>query len=180
MLRDKLNKRTIFDILKIEPTLMFLLLFLAFIGLAVLYSASGQSVDMLLRQVIRLSFAFLVLLIVAQISPQYLKLISPWVYLAGIVMLLLVLLIGDVSKGAQRWLNLYFFKLQPSEWMKIAIPMILAWYVHNKQFPLKILHFLVTLILIVIPVVLIFKQPDLGTAILVASSGLFVIFLFGG
>ncbi|RLA08194.1 MAG: rod shape-determining protein RodA [Gammaproteobacteria bacterium] len=179
MLKDRLYKRTFFDIIKIDPTLMLFLLILSAVGLMVLYSASGQSSDTMIRQTTRLLFSFTILLVVAQISPQYLKLISPWVFIIGIIMLILVLLVGDISKGAQRWLNIYFFRLQPSEWMKIALPMAISWYLHDKPHPLKLSHFLVAMLIILLPVILIFYQPDLGTAILVGISGLFVIFLAG-
>lgn len=165
--------------LHIDPVLLAGLLLLMAAGLAILYSASDGSVEIVQRQVIRLALAFAVMFIVAQIPQHQLYLWAPWFFALGIVLLVLVLLAGDVGKGAQRWLNLYVIRFQPSEMMKLVTPMMLAWYLCEKPFPPKVSALLVSLILVVLPTALIAKQPDLGTALLVATAGFFVVF-FGG
>lgn len=165
--------------LHIDPVLLAGLLLLMAAGLAILYSASDGSVEIVQRQVIRLALAFVVMFIVAQIPQHQLYLWAPWFFALGIVLLVMVLLAGDVGKGAQRWLNLYVIRFQPSEMMKLVTPMMLAWYLCEKPFPPKVSALLVSLVLVVLPTALIAKQPDLGTALLVATAGFFVVF-FGG
>lgn len=149
------------------------------IALVVLYSASGQELDVLIRQSLRLLLAMGIMLAVAYVHPRFLYNITPILYMVAIVMLVLVLLIGKTSMGAQRWLDLGIVRFQPSELMKIATPMMLAWYLARYAPPPSFKSFLVACALILLPVLLIAKQPDLGTAILVGSSGAAVIFLSG-
>jgi rod shape determining protein RodA len=160
------------------PLLVGLLLLCGF-GLVVLYSASGQDLGQVWRQVVRLGVALLVMLGVAQINPIALRRWSPWIYVAGILMLIAVLAFGDVGKGAQRWLDLGVVRFQPSELVKLAVPLMIAWYLAEKRLPPGWRRLLVAALLIVVPVLLIAKQPDLGTAVLVASAGVFVLFLAG-
>jgi rod shape determining protein RodA len=160
------------------PLLVGLLLLCGF-GLVVLYSASGQDLGQVWRQVVRLGVALLVMLGVAQINPIALRRWSPWIYVAGILMLIAVLAFGDVGKGAQRWLDLGVVRFQPSELVKLAVPLMIAWYLAEKRLPPGWRRLLVAAVLIVVPVLLIAKQPDLGTAVLVASAGVFVLFLAG-
>ena len=160
------------------PLLIGLLLLCGF-GLIVLYSATGQDMGQINRQMIRLGLAFLAMLVVAQIHPASLKRWSPWLYLIGIGLLAAVLLFGQIGKGAQRWLDLGFFRFQPSEMVKLAVPMMIAWFLAEKPLPPDWKRLLISLILIIIPVVLIFKQPDLGTSLLVGSAGVFALFLAG-
>jgi rod shape determining protein RodA len=148
-------------------------------GLGILYSAADGSVDLINRQIVRLAIAFVVMFIVAQIPQQQLYLWAPWLFAAGIILLILVLVAGDVGKGAQRWLNLYVIRFQPSEMMKLVTPMMIAWYLCEKPFPPKITSLLISLGLVILPTMLIARQPDLGTALLVAAAGFFVVF-FGG
>jgi len=148
-------------------------------GLIVLYSASGQDVGQIERQAIRLGIAFMGMLFIAQIHPTTLKRWSPWLYLLGIALLLGVMFFGQMGKGAQRWLDLGLFRFQPSEMVKIAVPMMIAWFFADKALPPTWKHLLISLILIIIPVFLIFQQPDLGTSLLVASAGIFALFLAG-
>jgi rod shape determining protein RodA len=155
------------------------LLLLSAVGLVVLYSASGQSTDMILRQVIRLAAGFGVLLVVAQIPPQHLARWTPWLYGIGMALLLAVLVIGEVGKGAQRWLDFGLLRFQPSELMKVAVPMMVAHYLAENPLPPSHRSLAAASLMIVIPTYLIARQPDLGTALLVASSGLFVL-LFSG
>ncbi|MCK4834046.1 MAG: rod shape-determining protein RodA [Gammaproteobacteria bacterium] len=165
--------------LHIDPVLLTGLLLLMAAGLGVLYSASDGSVDIVQRQVIRLSIAFAVMFFVAQIPPHTLYLWAPWFFAFGIILLILVLLAGDVGKGAQRWLNLYVIRFQPSEMMKLVTPMMLAWYLCKKPFPPRVGSLFISLLLVIIPTMLIARQPDLGTSLLVAAAGFFVVF-FGG
>ena len=160
------------------PLLAGLLLLCGF-GLIVLYSASGQDLGQVWRQVVRLGVALLVMLGVAQINPIALRRWSPWIYGAGILMLFAVLAFGDVGKGAQRWLDLGVVRFQPSELVKLAVPLMIAWYLAEKRLPPGWRRLLIAAVMIVVPVLLIAKQPDLGTAVLVASAGVFVLFLAG-
>lgn len=155
------------------------LVVLMLVGLVVLYSASGQDWDVMFRQIIRLSLALTVMLLIAQIPPHHLEFWTPWVFGLGLVFLVGVLLFGDVGKGAQRWLDLGFFRFQPSEMMKIAVPMMVAWFLSEKSLPPRFLRLLATLALIFIPMLLIAKQPDLGTALLVGSAGAFALLFTG-
>jgi rod shape determining protein RodA len=163
----------------LDMPLLTLLMVLCGFGLLVLYSASDQSVATIERQVLRLLVAFGIMIAVAQVHPANVSRWSPWFFLVGVLLLVAVLLVGDIGKGAQRWLNLGFMRFQPSEMLKLAVPLMLAWYLHNKTLPPNLLQTLVLLTITMLPVALIAKQPDLGTALLVASSGIFVIFLSG-
>ena len=167
------------DFIHLDLPLLIGLLLLCGFGLAILYSASGQDMGQIQRQLIRLGLAFLVMLVVAQIHPATLKRWSPWLYLVGLTLLMAVLVFGQMGKGAQRWLDLGFFRFQPSEMVKLAVPMMIAWFLAEKPLPPDWKRLLISLILIIIPVLLIFKQPDLGTSLLVASAGIFALFLAG-
>ncbi len=155
------------------------LVVLSTLGLIILYSAGGQEMDVVLRQALRLGLGFLVIFVLAQIPPHHMQVWTPWLFTVGLGLLIAVLLIGDIGKGAQRWLDFGIIRFQPSEMMKIAVPMMVAWYLTEKPLPPKIVHVLITLLIIIIPALLIAKQPDLGTALLVASAGIFAIFLAG-
>jgi rod shape determining protein RodA len=165
--------------LKLDGPLLAALALIAAFGLAVLWSASSQDSGLLWRQVVRLGIGFVVLVAVAQIPPKVLRLWSPWLFLAGLALLFAVLVAGDFGKGAQRWLDLGFVRFQPSEIMKLAVPMMAAWYLHNRPLPPRFRELCMLLVLVIVPAVLIVQQPDLGTALLVASSGLLVILLGG-
>ena len=159
------------------PLLIGLLLICGF-GLFVLYSAVGESNRLLTNQVIRLGVAFVAMFIVAQLPPDFLRRWTPWGYLAGLVLLVLVLTKGDVGQGARRWLDIGI-RFQPSEAMKLAVPMMAAWYLHDRSIPPRASHLLVLAVIIVVPSLLIARQPDLGTALLIAASGVIVIILAG-
>jgi rod shape determining protein RodA len=155
------------------------LLLLSGYGLVILYSATGQDLHQVEKQALRLLIAFGAMFFLAQIPPQTLRRWSPWLYAIGVALLLAVLVMGVMGKGAQRWLDLGFMRFQPSELVKLAAPMMLAWFLSSKPLPPNWKQIFFSLILLAVPVLLIAKQPDLGTAILVASSGLFVLFLAG-
>jgi rod shape determining protein RodA len=159
------------------PLLGGLLLICAF-GLFVLYSATGENSRLLINQAVRLGVALVAMLIVAQLPPDFLRRWTPWGYLAGLVLLVLVLTKGDVVQGARRWLDIGV-RFQPSEAMKLAVPMMTAWFLHDRQIPPKFGHLAIIAVLIAIPTFMIAKQPDLGTALLIAASGIIVIILAG-
>ena len=167
------------DFIHLDLPLLVGLLLLCGFGLIVLYSASGQDLGQVQRQLVRLGFAFGIMVAVAQIHPSTLKRWSPWLYLVGIGLLVAVLVFGHIGKGAQRWLNLGFIRFQPSEMVKLAVPMMIAWFLSEKALPPDWKRMIFSLLMIVIPVLLIFKQPDLGTSLLVASAGIFALFLAG-
>jgi rod shape determining protein RodA len=148
------------------------------VGLAALYSAVGQNGDLVVSQLIRMMAALAGMLIMAQVEPGFLRRTSPWVYALGLVLLGLVLITGDVGKGAQRWLNIGV-RFQPSEIMKIGLPMMLAWLLHERPLPPSFGMIAAALGLTLIPVAMIALQPDLGTAILMTLTGATVVFLCG-
>jgi len=163
----------------IDLPLLLGLLALAATGLFVLYSAGDQDTELVTRQAVRLLIAFVVMLAVAQLSPDSIEHWSPWLFGLGLIMLVAVLAVGEVGKGAQRWLDLGLFRFQPSEIMKIAVPMMVAWYLAEAALPPARLRLLIATIILITPTLLVAKQPDLGTALLIASSGIFVLLLAG-
>ena len=163
----------------IDSFLISCLLFTMLVGLFVLYSASGQSFGRVSAQIINIAVALTAMWMVANIQPQLLERIAPPIYMMGVLLLISVALFGDISHGARRWLNLGFTKIQPSEIMRIAAPMMLAWFFAKREASPRIRDFFFAAILLVVPVVLIMKQPDLGTALLVTSSGFYILFLAG-
>jgi len=156
-----------------------MLLILSLLGLVVLYSAGGLDMEILYRQLTRLSIAFAVMILFAQIPPHYYEIWAPWIYGAGVLLLLAVILFGDEGKGAQRWLDLSVFRFQPSEMMKIAVPLMVCWFFAETPLPPNPKRLIQALFMIMIPAILIIKQPDLGTSLLIISSGVFVILLAG-
>jgi rod shape determining protein RodA len=160
------------------PLLISLLLLCGY-GLLVLYSAMDQDLGKLEAQVIRLAIAFLVMILVAQIPPRSLQRWSLPLFVVGLIMLLGVLAMGEIGKGARRWLDLGLVRFQPSELLKLAVPMMLARYLAGRPLPPSGLRILWAAVLTAVPVVLIARQPDLGTALLVASTGAMVLFLAG-
>jgi rod shape determining protein RodA len=148
-------------------------------GLFVLYSATGENLSMWGSQVERLVLAVVLLVLLAQVPPAWLRRISPVLYAAGVVLLLAVMVHGDVGKGAQRWLVVGPLRFQPSELMKLGVPMMCAWYLHDRPLPPGLRDLVVVLAIIAVPSLIIAKQPDLGTALLIASSGFLVVFLAG-
>jgi rod shape determining protein RodA len=155
------------------------LLLLSALGLMVQYSASDQDISVVIRQTMRLGLGFIALVIFAQIRPVLWARWVPWIYLGGMILLLAVLLMGSIGKGAQRWLDLGILRFQPSELMKLAVPMMVAWYLSSKPLPPSWRHLIITLFILIIPALLIIKQPDLGTALLIMAAGLITLFLAG-
>lgn len=165
--------------LRLDSFLLIALLTLMTIGLVTMYSASGQSDARIVSQLIRFGIAIAVMVAVAQLGVQQLYTWTPFLYLAGVILLLLVFLFGYSGKGAQRWLDLGFMRFQPSEIMKLATPMMVAFYFSERRLPPSWKEILVALSLVMVPVLLVFAQPDLGTALLVGFSGVVVIFVAG-
>lgn len=165
--------------LHLDLPLLISLMLLTGIGLIILYSAGDQSLDMIIRQATRIGLAFVVMWLLAQIPPSKYQIWAPWIFSFGMFLLAAVLVLGVIGKGAQRWLNLWIFQFQPSEVMKLAVPMMLAWYLHNKPLPPRSKTLLMLALIVLIPAFLIAKQPDLGTALLIIASGVSVIFLAG-
>lgn len=173
------TNRTLWQKMHLDLALLLGLLLLGTCGLIILYSASNQDMNAMTQQGIRFIMAFICLFILAQVPPaQYLRL-APWLFAIGVILLLIVLGTGIISKGAQRWLSVGLFKFQPSELMKIAVPLMLAWYLQEEQLPPRKTALLICAILIAIPAVLTAVQPDLGTALIIASAGAGVILLAG-
>ena len=179
LLSDASHGHGLFRRLHLDPPLLLGLLALAGFGLIVLYSASGEDLAQVWRQVIRMGLAFGVMLVLAQISPDTLQRWAHWIFGIGLAMLLAVLVLGVVGKGAQRWLDLGFIRFQPSEMMKIAVPMMVAWYFAERTLPPALKHLFVALLIILVPTLLVARQPDLGTALLIAGSGFFVLIFAG-
>jgi rod shape determining protein RodA len=165
--------------LKIDGPLVVGLALIAAFGLIVLYSASGQSMPTVLRTVARLALGTAAMLLLAQVNPNFLRRMTPWLYLAGCVLLLVVAAIGHIGMGAQRWLDLGILRFQPSELMKLAVPMMCAWYLHERALPPGGTSLAVLSAVVLLPVALVAVQPDLGTAALIAVAGALVIVLAG-
>jgi rod shape determining protein RodA len=163
----------------LDTPLLLALLATASLGLVVLYSAGQADEAIVTRQAIRLGVGICLMALLAQVPPVKLRLWAPWLYLIAVVLLIAVPLVGDVGKGARRWLDLGFMRFQPSEFMKLALPMMVAWHLSGQRFPPSLATTGVNVAIIAVPVLLILKQPDLGTALLVASAGFFVLFLGG-
>ncbi|GAB3014898.1 rod shape-determining protein RodA [Bowmanella dokdonensis] len=173
------NRVSLWQRLHIDLPLLLGLLVLMGVGLFVIFSAGGQDWDLINRQLVRLAIALAVMILVAQIPPLVYRSLSIHFYIAGLLLLVAVLAFGDIGKGAQRWLDLGFMRFQPSEIMKLAVPMMMAWYISRYNLPPRFMHILAGFVLVMVPTLLIAKQPDLGTSLLIASSGLFVLFLAG-
>ncbi|MGF1739350.1 peptidoglycan glycosyltransferase MrdB [Photobacterium satsumensis] len=173
------NKRSLSDRLHLDfPLLMGILALMGF-ALMVMYSASGQDVAMMERQAMRMVLSLGIMFILAQISPRHYETWAPYLFGVGLILLLGVLFFGESSKGAQRWLNLGFVRFQPSELIKLAVPLMVARFIGNNPLPPSLKNIVIALVMVFVPTILIAKQPDLGTSILIAASGVFVLFLSG-
>ncbi len=179
MIQDEPRGKNIFARMHLDLPLLTGIILLCGLGLIFLYSASGQDTGQIIKQAIRLAMGFASMLILAQINPDKLRFWSPVFFTVAIILLVLVLIEGQIGKGAQRWISLGVFRFQPSEIMKLALPMMMAWYLVKAPLPPSWGRITVAGVLILSPMLLIAKQPDLGTALLVGISGLFVLFLGG-
>ena len=166
--------------LHIDPWLCSFLVLNALLGLTVLYSASAQDIGLVSKQAMSFGIGFVVMFSLAQIPPKVYQAFSPYFYMFGVLSLVAVVIFGEVRMGAQRWIDIPGFgSVQPSEFMKIGMPMMIAWFLSRKALPPSFSQVILSLVLIVIPFLLIAEQPDLGTSLLVLASGIFVLFLSG-
>lgn len=173
------SHRTRWQRLHLDPILLAILMLLIGFGFVILYSATNQNQHLLTKQFYRLAMASLGLLCLAQIPPPKIKQWTPFLYVMTFIMLVAVLFMGKIGKGAQRWLDFHIFRFQPSEIAKFTTPMMIAWYLCERNLPPRKTHILVATLMILAPTLLIAKQPDLGTSIIVLCAGGSVI-LFAG
>jgi rod shape determining protein RodA len=167
------------SVLNLDGPLLVGLGLLAAYGLAILYSASGQDVDTVVRTLVRMALGVAAMLALTHASPNFMRRITPWLYLLGVLLLLIVELKGVIGKGAQRWLNLGLFKFQPSEIMKLGVPMMAAWYLHDRPLPPDWRSLVMVAVIIFPPVGLVAIEPDLGTAALIGASGGLMVLMAG-
>jgi rod shape determining protein RodA len=165
--------------LKLDGPLLVGLGLIAAYGLVVLYSASGQSVGMVVRQIGHLGMGTVAMLVLAQVNPNFLRRLSPWLYVIGVFLLCIVAGMGVIGKGAQRWLDLGLLRFQPSEIMKLAVPMMCAWFLYERPLPPSPLSLVVLAVMILVPTGLVVMQPDLGTGALIAIAGGLVVMMAG-
>jgi len=163
----------------IDPLLLSGLGLLALVSLVLMYSASGGSIDRVLGQLINIAVAFTALWVVANMPLHYLIRSAVPIYIVGMLLLLGVAFFGDIQNGARRWLNIGVATIQPSELMKVAVPLMMAWYFERHEATLALKNYFIAALLLAMPFALILRQPDLGTAMLIASSGFYVLFLAG-
>ncbi|WP_299195116.1 rod shape-determining protein RodA [uncultured Amphritea sp.] len=173
------RRRGLWSYTRLDAWLLLLILLLCGYGLLVLYSASGGDMGYVIRQAIRMGTGLVVMTVFAQLRPQLFARWAPAMYVISLGLLLAVLLVGVGAKGAQRWIALPGFRFQPAEIVKLVLPLMVACYLANRPLPPSFRHILISLVLIFVPVVLIMKQPDLGTSLLIAASGVFVLLLSG-
>ncbi len=165
--------------LHLDGPLFIALCMVGAVGSIVLFSASGSSLGMLEANLARFALGLVAMIMLAQVPPRIIRNAAPVAYLVGLILLLLVMFLGDISMGAQRWLDLGFVRFQPSEIMKLAVPLACAWFLHERPLPPSLTSLLVLALAVGIPTLLIAEQPDLGTALLVAASGAMVVLLAG-
>ena len=166
--------------LHIDGLLLVLLLMLAAGSLFILYSASGKNWDLVIKQATSFGLGLGAMLVIAQFEPRFMARWVPLGYLAVVALLVAVEVVGHTAMGATRWINIPgVIRFQPSEFMKIIMPMTIAWYLSSRSLPPSIKHTAISLALILVPFVLILKQPDLGTSLLILASGAFVLFIGG-
>lgn len=175
-----ISKQAWFAKLHLDLPLLILLLILAVAGLLTLYSGSGRNFELIERQALHFLIGFTVLVLAAQIPPRGYQLLAPLAYAIGVIGLIGVEVFGTEAKGAQRWLDLPGLpRFQPSEVIKLALPLTIAWFLAKRPMPVRFSDVIKSLVLIFVPTLLILKQPDLGTAILICTTGLLVIFFAG-
>jgi rod shape determining protein RodA len=163
----------------IDPLLLSGLGALVLVSLVLMYSASGGSIDRVLGQLVNILVAFTALWIVANMPLHYLIRSAVPIYIVGMILLLGVAFFGEIQNGARRWLNLGIATIQPSELMKVAVPLMMAWYFERHEATLALKNYFVAALLLAVPFALILRQPDLGTALLICASGFYVLFLAG-
>ena len=165
--------------LRLDGMLLSALIAVSLFGLFVLYSAAGDNTALWFSQLARIGIGFMLLIVLSQVPDHFLRMLSPAAYLVGLILLVIVAFAGDIGKGAQRWLDLGVIRFQPSEIMKLAVPMMCAWYMHQRPLPPSFKDIAVIFLIVIVPVGLIAEQPDLGTALLVAAAGMIVLVMGG-
>lgn len=174
------NNSSYWHKLHLDPWLLSLLILNAILGLIVVYSASAQDMGLVFKQGFSFLLGFVALFVCAQVPPKVYQAFSPYLYVVSLVLLIAVFFIGEVRMGARRWIAIPLLgSMQPSELMKFAMPLMITWFLSRNALPPRIFHILISLVLIVIPLLLVALQPDLGAGILILTSGLFVLFLAG-
>lgn len=173
------EKKSFWNYLHLDMPLLLGVLALLVVSLVILYSASNQNSEVMTQKCLHIALALTVMFIFAQIPPVTYQRSALILYCVGLVFLIVVLIAGHIGKGASRWLSLGFFRFQPSEIMKLAVPMFLAAHFHKIHLPLTARSILFSALIILVPAVLIAKQPDLSTAIIIVASGFFVLFYAG-
>jgi rod shape determining protein RodA len=163
----------------IDVPLLVIILAIVGIGFVVLYSALAADAGLLMRQGVRFAMGLGAFLFFSQIPPRYLRIWTPWVFFLGVGLLIVVMVEGEIGKGAQRWLDLGFVRFQPSELLKLAAPMMVAWFMHDRRLPPTFLQVVTMTLIVLVPALLIIEQPDLGTAMLVIAAGGLTILLAG-
>ena len=163
----------------IDIPILLITLSIAGLGFIVLYSAAGENSSVVLRQVLRFGVALVVFGILAQVSPRLLRIWAPWIFSMALIFLLMVMFRGEMGGGAQRWLDIGIVRFQPSEIMKISVPMMVAWFMHERSLPPTFIQLFILLLIFCVPTFLIAQQPDLGTALLVMFSGGATVLLAG-
>jgi rod shape determining protein RodA len=165
--------------LHLDGPLFVALCLVGAVGSIIVFSASGSSLAFLEAQLMRFGLGLIAMIMLAQVPPRLIRTATPWIYLLGLILLVIVMLTGDIAMGAQRWLDLGFVRFQPSEMMKLAVPLACAWYLHERPLPPSPLSILILGLAVGLPTLLIAEQPDLGTSLLVAASGAMVLLLAG-
>ena len=163
----------------LDTQLLVVLLLLMGVGLATIFSGSNQSVPRISSQVANIMVALGVMYIFANVPPHFLRRIALPLYVFGVLLLVCVALFGEIVNGARRWLYIGVTRIQPSELMKIAVPLMLAWYFDRYEATLKLKNYIIAALLLIVPIGLIVRQPDLGTALLISAAGAYVLFLAG-
>lgn len=176
---DNSQQTFLWNKLHIDAMLLFFVILLLVYSIFVVWSASSQDVSMMERKIAQIVIGLLVMLVLAQVPPRVYEAWAPYLYIFCVFLLVLVDAFGQISKGAQRWLDLGFVRFQPSEIAKISVPLMVARFINRDSYPLSLKNTAVALVIIFLPTLLVATQPDLGTAILIAFSGLFVLFLSG-
>lgn len=163
----------------VDNFLLVGLLLLMLVGLLVLYSATDANLSRVSNQLINMLVALAIMWLVANIPLQHIMRLAVPLYMIGLIMLIGVALFGEIQNGARRWLNIGVTRIQPSELMKLAVPLMMAWYFDKHEVTLRLRDYAVATLLLILPLLLILRQPDLGTTLLIASSGFYVLFLAG-
>ena len=175
-----LRKAGIGHAIHLDVPMLLLLVIISAYGLLILYSAVGQQIEPVISQSIKILVGLGVMVVIAQISPIVYMRLAPWIFFLGLLTLVLVYFFGVEVKGSRRWLRIPgVFTFQPSEIMKLVLPLLLAWYFRDRHLPPKARHVFWSLVIIAMPVMLIAFQPDLGTSLIIAASGLFILLLAG-